>query len=93
MPLFCCLPGQAARQVRNSATASEEVFHAKYGVALMVGGTVFCTAVWSYVSGAVTSGHVAFIELPSKVLDRASQVQVRNVEIRGNKCDTYHPRF
>lgn len=49
MPLFCCLPGQAARQVRNSATASEEVFHAKYGVALMVGGTVFCTAVWSYV--------------------------------------------
>ncbi|XP_037603528.1 cytochrome c oxidase subunit 7B, mitochondrial [Sebastes umbrosus] len=40
--------GQAARQVRNSSTTTPD-FHAKYGTGLMVGGAVFCTAVWAYV--------------------------------------------
>ncbi|KAM3601193.1 uncharacterized protein V6R79_008876 [Siganus canaliculatus] len=42
------ITGQAARQVRNSSTAPQD-FHRKYGTGLMVGGAVFCTAVWSYV--------------------------------------------
>ncbi|XP_051258029.1 cytochrome c oxidase subunit 7B, mitochondrial [Dicentrarchus labrax] len=44
------ISGQAvrqARQVRHGSTAPD--FHAKYGNGLMIGGTVFCTAVWAYV--------------------------------------------
>ncbi|XP_070699870.1 cytochrome c oxidase subunit 7B, mitochondrial [Pempheris klunzingeri] len=37
-----------ARQVRHGSTAEDE-FHTKYGTSMMVGGAVFCTAVWAYV--------------------------------------------
>ncbi|XP_041808501.1 cytochrome c oxidase subunit 7B, mitochondrial [Chelmon rostratus] len=43
--------GQAVRQVRqvrHGSTAPQD-FHTKYGTGLMLGGAVFCTAVWSYV--------------------------------------------
>ncbi|XP_070773851.1 cytochrome c oxidase subunit 7B, mitochondrial [Enoplosus armatus] len=42
------ITGQAARQVRHGSTAPNN-FHAKYGNGLLIGGTVFCTAVWAYV--------------------------------------------
>ncbi|XP_034405786.1 cytochrome c oxidase subunit 7B, mitochondrial [Cyclopterus lumpus] len=42
------ITGKTARQVRHSSTAPQD-FHAKYGTAVMIGGTVFCTAVWAYV--------------------------------------------
>ncbi|XP_054482384.1 cytochrome c oxidase subunit 7B, mitochondrial [Anoplopoma fimbria] len=42
------ITGQAARQVRHGSTVRQD-FHAKYGNGLMVGGAVFCTAVWAYV--------------------------------------------
>ncbi|XP_071770190.2 cytochrome c oxidase subunit 7B, mitochondrial [Centroberyx gerrardi] len=41
------ITGQAVRQVRHGSTAPD--FHAKYGTGLIVGGAVFCTAVWSFV--------------------------------------------
>ncbi|KAM4620132.1 cytochrome c oxidase subunit 7B, mitochondrial [Polymixia lowei] len=41
------ITGQAARQVRHGSTAPD--FHAKYGAGLMVGGGLFCMAVWGYV--------------------------------------------
>lgn len=50
--VFCRCPGQAARQVRNGSTAPQD-FHSKYGTGVMIGGAVFCTAVWSYVSSPV----------------------------------------
>ncbi|CAN9501162.1 unnamed protein product [Ophioblennius macclurei] len=40
--------GQAVRQVRHGSTVPE-TFHAKYGTGLMIGGAIFCTAIWSYV--------------------------------------------
>lgn len=50
--VICCCPGQAARQVRQvrHGSSAQPDFHAKYGNAVLVGGTVFCIAVWSYVS-------------------------------------------
>ncbi|XP_017275339.1 cytochrome c oxidase subunit 7B, mitochondrial [Kryptolebias marmoratus] len=45
------LSGQAVRQVgqvRYGSTA-RETFHTKYGTAVLVGGTAFCTVVWAYV--------------------------------------------
>ncbi|XP_022050755.2 cytochrome c oxidase subunit 7B, mitochondrial [Acanthochromis polyacanthus] len=42
------ISSQAARQVRNGSTVPQD-FHSKYGTGLMVGGGVFCTAVWAYV--------------------------------------------
>ncbi|XP_041657580.1 cytochrome c oxidase subunit 7B, mitochondrial [Cheilinus undulatus] len=42
------ITSQASRQVRHSSSVNPE-FHAKYGNGLMIGGAVFCTAVWSYV--------------------------------------------
>nr|XP_057943315.1 cytochrome c oxidase subunit 7B, mitochondrial [Doryrhamphus excisus] len=42
------ITGQAARQVRYGSTAPQN-FHAKYGTGVLLGGMVFCTAVWSYV--------------------------------------------
>lgn len=58
--VFCCRPGQAARQVRHGSTSPEN-FHSKYGNGLMVGGGVFCTAVWAYVSSAVLLGRNTLI--------------------------------
>ncbi|KAM9348273.1 cytochrome c oxidase subunit 7B, mitochondrial [Symphorus nematophorus] len=42
------ITSQAARQVRHGSTATPD-FHSKYGTGVMVGGAVFCVAVWSYV--------------------------------------------
>ncbi|KAM6983984.1 cytochrome c oxidase subunit 7B, mitochondrial [Tautogolabrus adspersus] len=42
------ITGQAARQVRHGSSDASN-FHVKYGNGLIVGGAVFCTAVWSYV--------------------------------------------
>ncbi|KAL6098410.1 cox7b2 [Pungitius sinensis] len=42
------ITGQAARQARHGSTAPPD-FHQKYGNGLLVGGLVFCTAVWGYV--------------------------------------------
>uniref|UniRef100_A0A3Q3XB08 Cytochrome c oxidase subunit 7B, mitochondrial n=1 Tax=Mola mola TaxID=94237 RepID=A0A3Q3XB08_MOLML len=40
--------GQAVRQVRHGSTTPQD-FHTKYGTGVLLGGAVFCTAVWSYV--------------------------------------------
>uniref|UniRef100_A0A8C4NYA8 Cytochrome c oxidase subunit 7B, mitochondrial n=1 Tax=Dicentrarchus labrax TaxID=13489 RepID=A0A8C4NYA8_DICLA len=45
--IFSFIAVRQARQVRHGSTAPD--FHAKYGNGLMIGGTVFCTAVWAYV--------------------------------------------
>ncbi|XP_061817667.1 cytochrome c oxidase subunit 7B, mitochondrial [Nerophis lumbriciformis] len=42
------LSGQTARQVRHGSTVPQD-FHAKYGTSMLLGGAVFCTAVWAYV--------------------------------------------
>ncbi|XP_047463031.1 cytochrome c oxidase subunit 7B, mitochondrial [Mugil cephalus] len=42
------LGGQAVRQVRYGSSVRQD-FHSKYGLAVMVGGAAFCTAVWGYV--------------------------------------------
>ncbi|XP_051902488.1 cytochrome c oxidase subunit 7B, mitochondrial-like [Hippocampus zosterae] len=42
------ISGQAARQMRHGSSAPQD-FHSKYGTGVLVGGIVFCTAVWSYV--------------------------------------------
>ncbi|TNN58114.1 hypothetical protein EYF80_031637 [Liparis tanakae] len=69
--------GQAARQVRNSSSASEEAFHAKYGVAMMIGGTVFCGAVWSYTWPWLSVGCSSFLGSPC---DQAGQKQEDSME-------------
>ncbi|KAF6725155.1 Cytochrome c oxidase subunit 7B, mitochondrial [Oryzias melastigma] len=46
--VLCCRAGRAAQQVRHGSSAQQS-FHAKYGLGVMVSGTVFCTAVWGYV--------------------------------------------
>lgn len=46
--------------MRHGSTTKQD-FHAKYGNGLMIGGAVFCTAVWAYVSSAVLLGHFTFI--------------------------------
>ncbi|XP_029985931.1 cytochrome c oxidase subunit 7B, mitochondrial [Sphaeramia orbicularis] len=44
------LTGQAVRQVRQVRHGSSAPdFHDKYGNGLMVGGAVFCVAVWTFV--------------------------------------------
>ncbi|XP_013884519.1 cytochrome c oxidase subunit 7B, mitochondrial [Austrofundulus limnaeus] len=53
------LTGQVVRQmspVRYGSTSSRS-FHAKYGNAMLVGGAVFCTAVWGYV---ITQGGITW---------------------------------
>uniref|UniRef100_A0A3Q2QYV2 Cytochrome c oxidase subunit 7B, mitochondrial n=1 Tax=Fundulus heteroclitus TaxID=8078 RepID=A0A3Q2QYV2_FUNHE len=40
--------GQAVRQVRHGSTATQN-FHSKYGMGVLVSGTVFCSVVWGYV--------------------------------------------
>ncbi|TMS14414.1 cytochrome c oxidase subunit 7B, mitochondrial [Larimichthys crocea] len=42
------ITGQAARQVRHGSSAQPD-FHTKHGNTVLIGGTVFCVAVWSYV--------------------------------------------
>uniref|UniRef100_A0A3Q2XUM9 Uncharacterized protein n=1 Tax=Hippocampus comes TaxID=109280 RepID=A0A3Q2XUM9_HIPCM len=45
-----CCGIHTARQMRHGSSAPQD-FHSKYGTSVLVGGFVFCTAVWSYVSG------------------------------------------
>ncbi|AWP00052.1 putative cytochrome c oxidase subunit 7B mitochondrial-like isoform 2 [Scophthalmus maximus] len=52
--------GQAVRQVRHGSNVRQD-FHSKYGNGLMIGGALFSTAVWAYVSSAVLSVHIMFI--------------------------------
>ncbi|PWA23184.1 cytochrome c oxidase subunit 7B, mitochondrial-like [Xiphophorus maculatus] len=42
------LGGRAGRQLRHGSTAPQD-FHSKYGMGVLVSGSVFCTAVWAYV--------------------------------------------
>ncbi|XP_068187834.1 cytochrome c oxidase subunit 7B, mitochondrial [Antennarius striatus] len=42
------ITGQGTRQVRHGSSVVPD-FHAKYGNGILVGGAVFCTAVWGYV--------------------------------------------
>ncbi|XP_068600916.1 cytochrome c oxidase subunit 7B, mitochondrial [Brachionichthys hirsutus] len=43
------ITGQAVRQVRHGSSAPQD-FHEKHGNTVLIGGAVFCTAVWSYVA-------------------------------------------
>nr|XP_020454135.1 cytochrome c oxidase subunit 7B, mitochondrial-like [Monopterus albus] len=40
--------GKAVQQVRHGSTVPQD-FHSKYGNTVLIGGAVFCTAVWAYV--------------------------------------------
>ncbi|XP_004076817.1 cytochrome c oxidase subunit 7B, mitochondrial [Oryzias latipes] len=42
------ISSRAAQQVRHGSSGQNN-FHAKYGMGVLVSGTVFCTAVWAYV--------------------------------------------